>query len=171
VSRRWPHNLAIAVEEYAPAALASLGDLYLVGRTGEPFKRVQAGDVLDLPLITGLTRDDYVADASEVAAQLRSALNLVDAYAQTSYGRSFPLSEVRISEEGYTLVVGKRAQEIHLGEGEIPQKLARLEHVAELLEGRSLGAEVIHLENRVRPAWIAVKLSTPVSERNRGRMK
>ncbi|HYO69285.1 MAG TPA: cell division protein FtsQ, partial [Archangium sp.] len=44
----------------------------------------------------------------------------------------------------------------------------RLSRVREELRARGLSAEVIHLENRARPGWVAVKISSPVSERNGG---
>lgn len=167
VSRRLPATLSVQIEEHVPAAMVVLGDLYLVDSLGEPFKRIQADDALDLPLITGLDRDAYVEDPATVSARLREALEVIGAWTQGSKtaGR---LSEVRLEEQGITLISGA-GEEIRLGSSDYATKLERLDRVRSELVRRGVTAEVIHLDNRARPGWVAVKLSTPVSERSGGR--
>jgi cell division protein FtsQ len=75
------------------------------------------------------------------------------------------LSEVRVAAEGLVLVLAD-GTEARLGEGDTDAKLQRLSRVREELRARGLSAEVIHLENRARPGWVAVKLSSPASERS-----
>lgn len=177
LERHFPRGLSVRVEEHVPAAMVVLGDLYLVDREGEPFRRVQPGDVEDLPLLSGVDREAYVAQSLATATRLREALEVAEAYAASPAGRGARLSEVRMEEDGLTLVVGKTGQEIRLGEGETAQKLARLLRVRAALESRALVADVIHLENRARSGWVAVKLTDgflvpgPASERSGGRGK
>jgi cell division protein FtsQ len=74
---------------------------------------------------------------------------------------------VRLSpvDEALTLV-SSTGQEVQLGTGEgLEQKLQRLARVRGELAERGLSAEVIHLDNRARPGWVAVKLSGAGSER------
>jgi cell division protein FtsQ len=169
VTRHLPHGLEVRVVERVAAAVAPLGELYLVDRQGVPFKRVQPGDAVDLPLVSGVDRDAYVARPEEAAARLCEALDLAEAYVQSPAARGWPLSEVRVADDGLTLVVGKAGQEIHMGEGATAEKLARLARVRAALEGRALVAEVIHLDNRTRPGWVAIKTSDPASERSGAR--
>jgi cell division protein FtsQ len=162
LSRRFPSSVSVEVGEHVPVALAVLGDLYLLNDEGEPFKRLQPGDRLDLPLVTGVEREVYIADEAGVRSRLRRALAVVEAYGASGRER---LSEVRVSPEGLVMVLAD-GMEVRLGEGETEAKLERLSRVRAELRARGLSAEVIHLDNRARPGWVAVKLSGSVSERN-----
>ncbi len=165
VRRHFPSSVSVDVVEHVPAALAVLGDLYLLDEDGEPFKRLQPGDELDLPLITGVDREGYLGDEGKTRERFRQALAVVDAYAATQPGKRERLSEVRVSEEGMVLVMAD-GLEVRMGEGDTDAKLERLARVREELRARGLSAQVIHLENRARPGRVAVKLSSPVSERS-----
>lgn len=161
VTRHFPSALSVEVEERVPAGMVVLGDLYLVDADGEPFRRVQAGDSVDLPLLSGVDRDAYVAAPAETTRKMREAVEVADQYAKSDAGRGLRLSEVRIGDDvggGLTLVVGKTGEEIRLGQGDVGQKLARLAEVRAALASRQLSAEVIHLDNRQRPGWVAVRL-------------
>ena len=157
VSRHFPRKLEIQITEHQPVAMVSLGELYLLDDGGEPFKRLQASDALDLPLVTGIERDDYVARHQETVLRLTQALQVAAAYSASGTGRSSRLSEVHLDDEGVTLITGD-GQQVRLGEGETPEKLARLARVRQELKSRSLSAEVIRLDNRARPSSITVSL-------------
>jgi cell division protein FtsQ len=165
VRRHFPSSVSVEVTEHVPVAVAVLGDLYLLDEEGEPFKRLQPGDTLDLPLVTGLDREGYLADEAGVRERFRGALAVAEAYGATQPGKRERLSEVRVSPEGLVLLTSE-GQEVLLGEGETEEKLKRLGRVREELRARGLSAQVIHLDNRARPGWVAVKLSSPVSERS-----
>jgi cell division protein FtsQ len=165
VRRHFPSSVSVEVTEHVPAALAVLGDLYLVNEEGEPFKRLQPGDALDLPLVTGVEREGYLGDEGRTRERIRQALAVAEAYEATQPARRERLSEVRVSPGGMVLVTAD-GLEVRLGEGETDAKLERLARVRGELRARGLSAQVIHLDNRARPGWVAVKLSSPVSERS-----
>jgi cell division protein FtsQ len=165
VTRHFPASVSVRVVEHAPEALVVLGDLYVLDEEGEPFKRVTPGDGLDLPLVTGVERDAYVKDPDEVREQLRGALAVARSYAALKPGRHERLSEVRV-QGTFLALVTTGGQEVRLGEGDPEAKLSRLARVRRELSTRGLTAEVIHLDNRARPGWVTVKLSSAVSERN-----
>ncbi|MBZ4419472.1 cell division protein FtsQ/DivIB [Myxococcus sp. RHSTA-1-4] len=165
VTRRFPNRVSVEVTEHVPVAMAVLGDLYVLDEDGEPFKRVTPGDGLDLPLVTGLDREGYVTDPVVARERIRSALEVARAYTALSPGKDERLSEVRVEAQGLALVTAS-GQEVRLGEGDSEVKLQRLDRVRRELGARGLAAEIIHLDNRARPGWVAVKLSSPVSERN-----
>ncbi|HVG62874.1 MAG TPA: FtsQ-type POTRA domain-containing protein [Hyalangium sp.] len=165
VTRRFPASVSVEVVEHTPEALVVLGDLYVLDGEGEPFKRVTPGDGLDLPLVTGVERDAYVKDPAAVRERMKSAIEVAHAYGALKPGRHERLSEVRVEGTSLALVT-VAGQEVLMGEGHTEAKLARLTRVRRELSARGLSAEVIHLENRARPGWVAVKLSSPVSERN-----
>lgn len=165
VTRHFPASVSVEVVEHTPEALVVLGDLYVLNGEGEPFKRVTPGDGLDLPLVTGVVRDDYVKDPAVVRERLKAALEVARSYSALKIGVHERLSELRLDGASLALVtVG--GQEVLMGEGNTEAKLSRLTRVRRELSAKGLAADVIHLDNRARPGWVAVKLSSPVSERN-----
>ena len=159
VNRRFPQGLQVQITEHKPAAMVSLGDLYLLDVDGEPFKRVQPSDALDLPIVTGIEREDYVARHDDTVLRLTDALGLAQRYAGSPSGKAAPLSEVHLDVEGVTLVTAD-GQQIQLGEGPWFEKLERLARVRQELGARALTASVIRLDNRARPTWVTVSLQT-----------
>lgn len=160
VRRTWPPALEVRVTERRAAALVELGGLYLVDTEGEVFKRALPGDGLDLPVVTGIGRDDWVERRAEVEPLLRAALALVDRWAERGLDRRAPVSEIHISAEyGTTLWAGAEGLEVRLGQGALPEKLARLERVLAAVAAEGRRAEVLHLENRRRPDWVAVRFA------------
>jgi cell division protein FtsQ len=145
VRRALPDTLQIRVEEHVPAALAVMGDLY-------------GSDALDLPLITGVTREDAARDPEETASRFRAALGLIATWQRTIERPG--LSEVRL-EEGGLRAVDTDGQVVALASGAPDDALARLLRVKAELRQRGLTAATIHLENRVRPTWVAVQLAGP----------
>jgi cell division protein FtsQ len=160
VHRTLPPALEVKVTERRAAALVELGGLYLVDTEGEVFKRALPGDGLDLPVVTGIGRDDWVERRAQVEPLLRAALALLDRWAERGLDRRAPVSEIHISAQyGTTLWAGADGLEVRLGNGALPDKLARLERVLAAVEAEGRRAEVLHLENRRRPDWVAVRFA------------
>src|SRR5206468_4217250 len=69
VDRQLPSVLSIEIVERQAVAVAVLGGLYLVDPAGRPFKRATMEEADGLPVITGLSRDQYTEtrDATEAA--------------------------------------------------------------------------------------------------------
>jgi cell division protein FtsQ len=158
VRRRWPPALEVRVREREAVALVDLGGLYLVDRGGQPFKRAAPGDGLDLPLVTGFTRDDYVQRRADVEPLLASALRLADDWGRAGLERALPLSEVHLDgTQGVTVYAGEEGMEIRLGSGEAAPKLERLKAALSALRAEGRRAEVVHLDNRAHPEWVTVR--------------
>jgi cell division protein FtsQ len=158
VRRALPDTLQVRVEEHVPAALAVMGDLYVVDADGVPFKKVSGTDALDLPLITGVTREEAARAPDETAGRFRTALFLISTWARTIERPG--LSEVHL-EEGGLRAIDADGQVVALASGAPDEALARLVRVRAELRQRGLSAATIHLENRVRPTWVAVQLAGP----------
>jgi cell division protein FtsQ len=158
VRRALPDTLQIRVEEHVPAALAVMGDLYVVDAEGVPFKKVSSSDALDLPLITGVTREEAARAPEDTAGRFRTALGLIATWARTIERPG--LSEVHL-EEGGLRAVDADGQVVALASGAPDEALGRLLRVRAELRQRGLTAATIHLENRVRPTWVAVQLAGP----------
>jgi cell division protein FtsQ len=155
VTRSLPDTLQLKVEERSPVALASLGDLYVVDAQGAPFKRLSPSEALDLPLLTGLGREAAEKDPAGTTARLREGLGVAEAY-QRAFERP-RLSEVQLGEAGYELITADGVRVV-LGRDDLDGQLQRLQRVRDELKHRGQLAAAIHLENRVRPGWVAVQL-------------
>jgi cell division protein FtsQ len=158
--RRLPPALEVAVVERRAVALVELGGLYLVDERGEVFKRAAPGDGLDLPVVTGISRDDWVERRAEVEPVLQGALGLLARWRERGLDRKAPLSQLRIDPVyGAIAWAGEQGFEVRLGHGDIAEKLSRLERVLASLESEGQRPEVLHLDNRRRPDWVAVRLA------------
>jgi cell division protein FtsQ len=136
VRRELPSALAIAVTERRAAASALMGALYLLDETGRPFKRATFEEADGLPVITGVTREQYAALRATSEAVFREALALLDAY-----GDRPKLSEIHVDPRaGFSLVLLDGAGEIRLGRGDTEEKLARLDAILRGLSPRGPGA-------------------------------
>jgi cell division protein FtsQ len=158
VRRTLARALRVVVEERTPAALVDLGGLYLVDDGGDVFKRAAAGDGLDLPLVTGLARVDWVQRRGAAEPLLAGALALARSWARR--GAPARLSEIHVDPgDGVTLYVGDDGTEVRLGNGDYEAKLARLQKMLSVLGAEGKKAEVLHLENRLHPNWVTVRLA------------
>jgi cell division protein FtsQ len=164
ITRRFPHAVVVRVEEHVPAAIAVLNDLYLVDEHGEPFQKVGAEGAFDLPLVTGLTREDYMERTAGATRKLVRALEVAKAYGESEAAVGERLSELHYEGEALTLVTG-RGQAVALGEGPAGPQLLRLSRVREELHKRGVSASTIRLDNRARPGWVAVELEQPLATR------
>lgn len=160
VRRSWPPALTVRVVERRAAALVDLGGLYLVDERGEPFKRAAAGDGLDLPLVTGLARADWTQRRAAIEPRLQAALALARAWREGGREAVARLSEIHLDPgDDTTIYVGDEGTQVRLGTGDLDAKLARLDQVLAALRAEGKKAEVLHLDNRLHPSWVTVRLA------------
>lgn len=131
VKREFPDTLRVVVEERVPKMILALDRLYYLDATGEPFKLLTPGDVYDLPVLTGLDRDDLLARAELARDAISGALALADALAVKD--SPLPLSDVSEigwdEDEGYSVVSVSGKLTVRFGAGDHSEKLARLREV------------------------------------------
>lgn len=157
LERRPPGTILASIAEHKPAALVQLGALYLLDEQGRLFKRAAPEDGLDLPLITGLSRETW----QDQQLRLFAALHLLDTWQAGGFALA-ALSEVRLDEGGgFTLFArdGALVQEIRLGATDISLKLKRLAQVRAALARRGEQAARIDLDNPARPDQAAATLA------------
>lgn len=160
VRRALPPSLVVRVQERRAVALVDLGGLYLVDERGNVFKRAEPGDGLDLPVVTGISREDWMERRPEVEPLLAGALALLDRWAERGLAARAPVSEIHFdADRGVTVYAGADGMEVRLGTGELAAKLVRLERVLDALRTDGRTAEVLYLDNRRRPDWVAVRLA------------
>jgi cell division protein FtsQ len=161
LERRLPGQVLVRIAEHRPAALVQLGGLYVLDDEGRLFKRAAAEDGLDLPIVTGLSREAWVERKPELQLRLFAALHLLDIWQASG----FPIagvSEVRLDEGGgFTLFAreGTGVQEVRLGSSDLALKLQRLAQVRAALARRGERAARIDLDNPARPDQAAATLA------------
>jgi cell division protein FtsQ len=150
-----------SVVEHRPAALVQLGALYVLDEEGRLFKRAAPEDALDLPILTGVSRDAWDERKPELQLRLFGALHLLDTWQASGYPIA-AVSEVRLDEDGgFTLFAhdGTAVQEVRLGSSDISLKLRRLAQVRAALARRGERASRIDLDNPARPDQAAATLA------------
>jgi cell division protein FtsQ len=160
IRRVLPPALEVTVTERRAAALVNLDGLYLLDAHGRVFKRAAPGDGLDLPLVTGIARDEFTERQAELEPLLAGALALADRWSERGLAQRAVLSEIHVDADwGVTLFAGDEGTEVRLGTGDIPAKLERLERVLAALAAEGNKPVAIHLDNRRRPDWVTVRLA------------
>jgi cell division septal protein FtsQ len=160
VRRVLPHTLTIDVREHRAAAVAELGELYLVDASGRPFKRalLEVGEGDGLPIITGVGRAAYAANPELAAATLRAA---IEAYTSWQAADRPPVGEVRVDPRGaVTLHTAGQAIAIQLGAlgaGLEPRIRTFDAAWAALSDTERARARAIHLD--ARPDHVTVALA------------
>jgi cell division protein FtsQ len=140
VQRELPSTLVIDVTERRAVASALLGALYLVDGTGHPFKRATFGEADGLPVITGVTRDQYASVRGTSEAVFREALELFAAYDDGHPDRP-KLSEIHVdTRTGFSLILFEGGGEIRIGQGNFEPKLAQFDRIFAALGPRSPAA-------------------------------
>jgi cell division protein FtsQ len=140
VRRELPSTLVIEVTERQAVASALLGALYLIDGTGHPFKRATFAEADGLPVITGVTRDQYASVRGTSEAVFRQALALFTAYTDGHPDRP-KLSEIHVeTRTGFSLILFEGSGEIRIGQGNFEAKLAQFDRIFGALGPRSPAA-------------------------------
>ena len=140
VRRELPSTLVIDVTERRAVASALLGALYLLDGSGHPFKRATLAEADGLPVITGVTRDQYASVRATSEAVFRQALALSTAYSDGHPERP-RLSEIHVdTRTGFSLILFEGSGEIRIGQGDFNAKLAEFDRIFAALGPRSPAA-------------------------------
>jgi len=159
LSRRLPGSVIIQIAEREAVAIVALGDLYLSTRSGEIFKRIEPGDPSDLPIITGITPEAVADDREGVAQSIRRALDLAGDYEHGPLAQRARLQEIHMARDGSTtLIVGKNALQLSLGDPPFRRKLDQAVRVLAELDRRGAKADAIMLDNDARPERVVVRM-------------
>lgn len=157
--RRLPGTVLVRVTERKAAALVALGDTWLATADGEPFKKLEADDPIDLPLVTGLRSESLAEDREGAVRTIRRAIDLAAEYEHGLLAKRVPLEEVHIDEGGaFTLVVGRSAVQLVLGGPPFRRKLDQAARVVAELDKRGAKADAIMLDNGARPERVVVRM-------------
>lgn len=158
IGRHLPGKVVVQVTEREIGGVVALPEAYLVARDGRIFKRVEVGDPVDLPIVTGLTSDAVAQDREGVQRTILHALDLAGDYDHLPLAARAPLQEIHVSNGGeLTLVVGKDSISIALGVPPFRRKLEETVRIFAELERRGTHASVVMLDDEARPDRVIVR--------------
>ncbi len=116
VSRDLPKGIDIEIREERAAFAVDLDGLYLANEEGELFKRasVARGELDGLTIVTGLSREQHLADPKGSQEQLKTALGALTEFGK---GEGRPrIGELHIDQRhGLSLITFDNAIAIHVG--------------------------------------------------------
>jgi cell division protein FtsQ len=158
-ARRLPGTILVQIVERHASALVAMGDTFLATPDGEPFKKLEPGDPVDLPLVTGLRPEALSDDREGTMRTIRRAIDLAAEYERGPLAHRAPLEEVHVQPDGtFTLVVGRSATELVLGGPPFRRKLDQAARVVAELDKRGAKADAIMLDNDGRPERVVVRM-------------
>jgi cell division protein FtsQ len=160
VKRDWSRKaLIIEVQERVPQALILLGDLYLIDRQGEVFKKAESRDRMDFPVLTGLRRTDLQGQDPWATDLIRQTLEFLSLLERRRVLTVKDVSEISLHRQtGLTVYTLKEGIPIRLGSGNWADKLDRLEKVLPDLYPK--GKEIEYLDlNYTRKVVVKMKES------------
>ncbi len=157
--------LVIEVQERVPRALILLDELYLVDAKGDIFKKFEAKDRIDFPILTGVSPKEWKEKDPQAVRLIGEALELLGLL-RDRRGLSFrEVSEIHLSRKnGLTLYTLKEGVPIRLGTGDYIDKLNRLEKVLPDLRNKFEKVEYLALNF---PKKVVVKMKESGPEKAR----
>ena len=160
LTRKLPSTLKVELGLREASAMAAIGDkLYLVTRSGEPFKLIETADPRDLPVITGASIENLARDRSRELERIRSGLEVLRQYERLPLSRTYPAEEVHLTDAGdVSLTVGKEGITLELGQGPFRRKLLMAEQVAGELRRKGRTPGIVFLDNRAHPERVVVRM-------------
>ncbi len=160
VSRRLPTGLRVDIVEREALAVTPLGgQLFLLTRTGEPFKAVEAGDPIDLPVVTGIDVEQLAQDRPRELERIAIGMEVLRHYERMALSKVHAAQEVHVAADGrVTLSVGKEGTALHLGFGPWRKKLTMASRVVGLSEKRGQTPGIVFLDNQAHPERVVVRM-------------
>jgi cell division protein FtsQ len=160
VFRELPGTLKVELSEREAVAIASITDgLYVVSAEGEPFKRLEPADPVDLPVVTGISPSGLARDRARELDRLERGLEVLRQYRRLKLERVYPAQEVHLEPGGSVrLIIGSEGITLSLGRDSLRQRLLMAERV--VTETRAAGRlpGIVFADNVAHPERVVVRL-------------
>jgi len=148
-----PDRIVIEVQEQKPAATINLDGLYYVNTAGEVFKRARPRERIDLPILTGISRQSYEDDRLRARVQVSVLLHIIDRLRALPCLRGRNIAEMHFDElMGPSAVLDPGALTVRF-ERDTENEAADLCRVLSEIERHKLRARTIimsHTRGRVK---------------------
>jgi cell division protein FtsQ len=160
VTRKLPATIHIAVAEREARAVVTIGgELYLVTREGDLFKRLSGEDPSDLPVITGIDPEAVARDRAGVVLTLKRVLDVADDLERSPVAKRYPIEEINVEKDGALVVtIGREAIALHLGQPPYRGKIEQAARVLGEVSRRKANASVLFLDNVAHPERVVVRM-------------
>jgi cell division protein FtsQ len=160
VTRQLPGTNTVRVAEREAAGIVAMAEgTYLVTRDGAVIKRIETGDPLDLPVITGIPLKTLVEDREGATRAVRHALDLALDYDRSPLAARSPLQEVHVEPNGdMTLVIGKSSVVVRMGAAPYRRKLEQAVRIVLEVDRRGGKPDTIMLDDEARPDRAVVRM-------------
>ncbi|MBW1806908.1 MAG: FtsQ-type POTRA domain-containing protein [Deltaproteobacteria bacterium] len=159
VQRIIPDTVIVEAQEHIPAALIALTGLYYVSERGEVFKRVQPGEDVDFPVLTGISRKSFHSQPLRSRKYIYDSLKLVEKLKTIPCLRGRKVAEVNIDElMGSTLILDPGALTVRLNNSDELKGLNDLCRTFSELESRNLRPHTILLDRSARGVKATVRI-------------
>lgn len=148
--RQLPGTILVEVQERKPRALIDLGTIYYLDGSGLPIVKVEKDEKVELPLITGFSRVDFLRRSETIKEYMTEIYMFLDvAEARTDRFRLENIAQISFDPvRGLTVFTREQDMEIKVGYGEYQSKFYRLGRVMAHLkvEGTDMNVSYINLE-------------------------
>lgn len=158
VYREYPDTIAVEITEHQAKALLLIGHLYLVDTQGQVFKKAGPAESEKLPVITGISRLEYLNKPEAAGPKLTAALAVLDRY--RSMHRP-PLSEVNVGpRDSITLYLRRNGVALRFGSEVNSERLKKLDAVWAALGPETRRVRVVFLDNEMRTDRVTVRMGS-----------
>ncbi len=147
VQRFFPGTVAVSIVERQPVAVANMGLLYYLDEKGEPFKPLNFGDPLDLPVVTGFTEEELASDPAGTREGFKYACELLAALRSHGSFILADVSEIHYDRaHGLTIFTTSGGLPIKVGNGDFAGKLTRFAQIYQTLISQRPALQYIDLD-------------------------
>ncbi len=152
VKRKLPDTIEIEIEEREPLAVIELDSFYLVDRNGDIFKKTWDQEQ-NLPLLTGLVREDIIKNSNESSKVIDAAVTLIDSLLKTKMLRGSDTTIKMNKDFGLSFVNSRDPITVSMGFNTYDKKLVLLDRIMNDLAEKGLSAKAVNLRS-VEKAYV-----------------
>lgn len=160
VSRELPGKLVLKIREHRPLAILDLNRRFMLNHEGKIFKEVSDSDLVELPVVEGLTFSDLDIGNVGRSASFDAVLSLLEiGLSPSSIVSNKQITKIHVDKKtGITIYAQGPILEVHvnsvrIGFKDFPEKLARLGKILSFFKDNKMVHGIdwidLHQMNRV----------------------
>ncbi len=157
----YPDSIKIQVSERDPLFVVLMDQFYLLDRDYRIFKVVETPFEANLPVITGLSEEDY-RDIKRRKKYLKTAQRFVDAFRRSEISTSYDIEEINVSSIGregaIEVFLGGRLGMVKLSINDFDLQLKRLLLVDAFLREQDAKSRYVDLADYIKRGWMVLSL-------------
>ncbi|MGB9599832.1 MAG: cell division protein FtsQ/DivIB [Myxococcota bacterium] len=145
VRKHLPDGVSIEITEYRPVMFINFSQLYLVDENAVVFKRLEAGEIFDFPIISGISKDDYINRTEYFRQKILSIFEIENRFSKLF--PQIPISEIVYEKDGdITIISARNSFEIRLGQNNYEKKFTILSTILSEVKRSDISPEIVYLD-------------------------